>query len=247
MALTYLETQAQILLRLGASDLELIQNFIIETAQAVPFVGNLAVTGNITATGSIAAGTTLAAATGITAGTTIAAGGLISTTANITAGTSIAATTTVTGAGVISSANMQVQNNGHYNVDGTLNNDNAFGRNATGVVIRNGGGSFLQAVSSTARAAFGGYVTSHNFTDTSGSPGNASANTVTGKSAVALGDSAVTISNTSITATSLVFVTPLASDATLTRYYVTVSSNQFILTGNAVATAAFPFQWYVVN
>ena len=86
--------------------------------------------------------------------------------------------------------------------------------------------------------------------DSSGTPGAATINRAAGKSAIALGASSVVITNSLVTATSLIFVTPqgaTAADATLTSWRVNPGAGSFTVTGNANATAAWPFSWMVIN
>lgn len=84
-------------------------------------------------------------------------------------------------------------------------------------------------------------------TDATGTPGNATISKRAGKFAVALGASAVTITNTLVTANSIILVTKIDNDATLTDYKVVAGSGSFVLTGNATATAACKFAFLVIN
>lgn len=83
--------------------------------------------------------------------------------------------------------------------------------------------------------------------DGSASPGAATANRCAGKNAIALGAASVVITDSKVTATSMIFITPLDLDATLIRWKAEPASGSFTVTGNANATAAFRFQWLVVN
>lgn len=81
-------------------------------------------------------------------------------------------------------------------------------------------------------------------TDSTGSPGAATINKPCGRSAVAAGASAVTITNSTVAATSNIQVTPLSSSATdCTNWYVSaVGAGSFTLTcpgGNVAATWSF--------
>jgi len=84
-------------------------------------------------------------------------------------------------------------------------------------------------------------------TDSSGSPGPATINKPSGRSAIAAGVSGVTITNSVVTASSIVIVTPLDLDATLTSFKAVPGSGSFTVTGNANATAAWKFSWWVLN
>lgn len=85
-------------------------------------------------------------------------------------------------------------------------------------------------------------------TDSSASPGNATANTPRGTAAFAAAASAVTITNNLVTANSTVICQLRASDATLTSILRTIpGAGSFTVTGNAAATAATAFDWIVIN
>ncbi|MCR4293630.1 MAG: hypothetical protein NUV76_12225 [Candidatus Kuenenia sp.] len=83
--------------------------------------------------------------------------------------------------------------------------------------------------------------------DSTGTPGNATLNTTTGKSAIAAAANAITITNNRTEATSLVFVTALDNDTTLTNFKAVASAGSFVVTGNAAATATWKFQWWIIN
>lgn len=84
-------------------------------------------------------------------------------------------------------------------------------------------------------------------TDTSGTPGNATINTLSGRAAFAAAGSTVVITNSTVTATSKVFVSLRGGDATLTSVRVTPAAGSFTVTGNAAATATTIFDFLVVN
>lgn len=84
-------------------------------------------------------------------------------------------------------------------------------------------------------------------TDSSGTPGNATINKPAGKFAIALGASAATITNSLVAATSIVLVTKIDNDATLTDFKVVPGSGSFVVTGNATATAACKFMFFVIR
>lgn len=83
-------------------------------------------------------------------------------------------------------------------------------------------------------------------TDTSGTPGNATANTPAGRSAFAAAASAVVITNSLCKASSKVVpvLNQAAADATLTQIVrVSTANGSFTVNGNAVATATTLFDW----
>ena len=84
-------------------------------------------------------------------------------------------------------------------------------------------------------------------TDTSGTPGNATINTLSGRAAFAAAGSTVVVTNSTVTATSKVFVSLRAGDATLDSVRVTPAAGSFTVTGNAAATAITIFDFFVVN
>lgn len=84
-------------------------------------------------------------------------------------------------------------------------------------------------------------------TDNSASPGATTISKNTGKAAVASGASSVVVTNTLVTAASDVFITPMDLDTTLTVWKAVAGSGSFTVTGNATATAAWRFQFWVVN
>lgn len=83
--------------------------------------------------------------------------------------------------------------------------------------------------------------------DSSASPGDATLNNAAGKSAIAAGASAAVITSSKVSSTSIILVTPLDNDTTLTRFKAVPASGSFTVTGNANATATWKFQWFVVN
>lgn len=98
-----------------------------------------------------------------------------------------------------------------------------------------------------ARQTFNGGVTL-DATDSSGSPGNATINKPSGKVAVAIGASTVTVTNSYVTAASIVLCVIQFVDATLTTIRSVVpTSGAFTITCNANATAATKIAFVVVN
>lgn len=85
-------------------------------------------------------------------------------------------------------------------------------------------------------------------TDTTGTPGNATINTLRGRAAFAIGASTCVITNSTVTATSTVLCVLQAADATLTDIIrVVPAAGSFTVTANATATAATAFSFLVVN
>jgi hypothetical protein len=83
-------------------------------------------------------------------------------------------------------------------------------------------------------------------TDSSGTPGNATINTLSGRAAFAAGGSTVVITNSLVTANSKVFVQQ-RNDTTLKSISVNPAAGSFTVTGNAAATAITIFDFLVVN
>jgi hypothetical protein len=84
-------------------------------------------------------------------------------------------------------------------------------------------------------------------TDSSGTPGNATINTLSGRAAFAAAGTTVVVTNSTVAATSKVFVSLRAGDSTLTSVRVTPAAGSFTVTGNAAATATTIFDFFVVN
>lgn len=87
------------------------------------------------------------------------------------------------------------------------------------------------------------------YTDSSGTPGSATANTGSGRAAFAIGLATCTITNNLVGLTSIIEVQLLGpADATLTAIlFVTPGAGSFVVTGNGTATAATKFTWRVTN
>jgi hypothetical protein len=110
-----------------------------------------------------------------------------------------------------------------------------------GVIQDTGGATFVQHFDG--RQLSSGTASN----DTSGTPGNATLNTPLGRSALALGASAVTITNSLVVAGQLVDVIPEDIDTTALRFKVVPAAGSFTVTWNAIATAALKFRWKVKN
>lgn len=88
----------------------------------------------------------------------------------------------------------------------------------------------------------------YTFDDTSGTPGDATINAMTGRAAIDATQSACTITNDSVSATSIVTVSLESIDATLTQILTVVpAAGSFTVTGNAAATADANFSFVVHN
>ncbi len=86
------------------------------------------------------------------------------------------------------------------------------------------------------------------YVDDSANPGNRTVNRLRGKSAFAIGASAVTITNSKVTANSQVICTLEQIDASLVQILTCVpGASSFVVTGNTTATAATKFSWVVIN
>lgn len=101
-------------------------------------------------------------------------------------------------------------------------------------------------VQATNLSAFGGAIYT-GYSDSSGTPGAATINKISGKAAIASAASSVVITNVHVSASSVVLITPMDIDATLTRWSVTPASGSFTVTGNAAATATWKFAFLVIN
>lgn len=85
------------------------------------------------------------------------------------------------------------------------------------------------------------------FTDSSGTPGSVTNNSPRGKAAFAAAGNSVVVTNSLVTAASSVFIQQETADATLTRMTVVPGAGSFTVTGNAAATAATTFSFFVVS
>jgi len=107
--------------------------------------------------------------------------------------------------------------------------DGSFGSNA----------SYLRIAAGSARIDQWG-------TDSTGSPGAATINKPTGKSAIASGASTVVITNSLVATTSRVMVT-FHGDHGAARWWVVVGAGSFTVTLSAAASANTSFSWEVSN
>ncbi len=93
----------------------------------------------------------------------------------------------------------------------------------------------------------GNYYRVNTFSDTSGTPGNATIDLGAGRCAFAAAGTAVVVTNSLCTATSIVMVTLRTVDATLKYVTATTAAGSFTVTGNAAATATTVFDWFLVR
>lgn len=85
-------------------------------------------------------------------------------------------------------------------------------------------------------------------TDSSGTPGAATINQATGRSAIAAGAATVTITNSLVTAASHVFISPRTRDATgVLPLVTTIGAGSFAVTTTANCTANLVFDWLVIS
>ncbi len=86
------------------------------------------------------------------------------------------------------------------------------------------------------------------YTNNSGTPGNTTINTPSGRAAIAAAASACTVTSSACLATSKVFVTLESADTTLLYIkQVTVAGGSFTVTGVASATGNCTFSFIIVN
>lgn len=115
--------------------------------------------------------------------------------------------------------------------------------NAAGVVKFATGGNL-----ETARVDKDGQYIGKSYTDDSATSGNRTVNKVRGKNAFAIGAATCVITDSFITANSQVICTLEFGDATLTQILrCTPAAGSCTVTGNANATAATKFSWFVIN
>ena len=104
------------------------------------------------------------------------------------------------------------------------------------------------AIGSTTRSTGRFTALNLNSTDSSGTPGNVTNNSSMGRAAFAAAGTAVTVTNSTVVASSIVQVQVMGSDATLTTARVTsINAGNFVVTGNAAATGITPFNFVVIN
>lgn len=109
---------------------------------------------------------------------------------------------------------------------------------ATGLTIGAGGGFNL--------AGTGSFQVPN--TDSSGTPGNATVNQPSGRSAIAAAASSCVVSNSLVGTGSRVFISPRQRDATgLLPAVTTVANGSFTVTTSAGCTGNLTFDWWVLS
>lgn len=85
-------------------------------------------------------------------------------------------------------------------------------------------------------------------TDSSGTPGAATINQATGRSAIALGAASCVVTNSLVSAASHVFISPRTRDATgVLPLVTTIGAGSFTVTVTANCTADLVFDWLVIT
>lgn len=93
---------------------------------------------------------------------------------------------------------------------------------------------------------FNGAITA-DASDESGTPGAATINKAAGKAAIAIGAAAVTITNSLVSASSIVLVTAIDQDAGAVNLTAEPAAGSFTVTAAGVAVAATKFSFLVIN
>jgi hypothetical protein len=107
---------------------------------------------------------------------------------------------------------------------------------------------FVQSGGTTHVGLGPGFYT--DFTDSTGTPGNATINKISGSSAIAIGAATVVITNNQAVATSRIIITNTSANATCTGapWIVTKAAGSFTVTAPANCTvAAATFDWFVMG
>lgn len=122
---------------------------------------------------------------------------------------------------------------------------------ATGSLTGSGFTNYFASPPSLGTTAAGVVKTSDlrmNYTDSSGTPGNVTNNSPSGRAAFAAAGSTVVVTNSLVTANSIVQCTLETADATLTQILrVTPAAGSFTVVGNAAATGTTKFTFQVIN
>ena len=84
-------------------------------------------------------------------------------------------------------------------------------------------------------------------TDSTGTPGNVTNNSGSGRVAMAAAASTVVVTSSAVALADHVFVNPRAFDTTATQFNVVTAAGSFTITANAPATANLPFDFFVVK
>lgn len=86
------------------------------------------------------------------------------------------------------------------------------------------------------------------YTDSSGTPGNVTNNSPSGRAAFAAAGTSVVVTSSIVTATSKIMAMLISADATLTFIKnIVPAAGSFTVNGNAAATAAATFMFVVFN
>ena len=85
------------------------------------------------------------------------------------------------------------------------------------------------------------------FTDRSGAPGSVTANTLRGRVAIAAAANSAVVTNSLVTANSLVIPVVESADATLVAARCAPAAGSFTVLGNAAATATCNIGFVVIN
>lgn len=227
-------------LRLQAEDVGYFQTFINDITNS--YVGSLAAIGST----PNANGASLTAGVLTLQPASATLGGVL------TAGVQTIGGVKTFAANTAYSENISLSSTKYLNLDGTTAGDNGISYNAGTFTfsIRVSGGTPVSINASAGTVGFGNYKHTFTMGDSTAAPGNATLNNPSGKSAIAIGASSVVITNSQVTAASIVeaHVQQAAADATLTQVLRTSSAaGSFTIYGNANATAATVVAWRVIN
>lgn len=116
----------------------------------------------------------------------------------------------------------------------SLNTAAITGGTATGLAITGGTATGLTNIGTTSA-------------DSSGTPGNQTSNTPSGRCSIAAAGTAVTVTNNLVTAASRVFYTLGTNDATAAPKNVVPGAGSFVITLSAATTGITNINWFVVN
>lgn len=83
--------------------------------------------------------------------------------------------------------------------------------------------------------------------DLTSTPGNVTNNQVSGKSAIAASATSIVVTDSSVAATSRVFIEPLSLDSTCTVHKTVPGAGSFTVTMNAACTAVWSFSFLVIK
>lgn len=163
---------------------------------------------------------------------------------NVTQGaTTITGTLNASGA---FSTNLNPSSTGQVNISPTGTGTVTIAPVTTGNINNMNIGQTTRALMSASQVD-GNYYRVNTYSDTSGTPGNATIDLGAGRCAFAAAGTAVVVTNSLCTATSIVMVTLRTVDATLKYVTATTAAGSFTVTGNAAATATTVFDWFLVR